>query len=329
MQPFDSLGAWPDETPRLPGRWVAIVALVALVFIGGLSVLCLGGGLGAALLIARHGLDPAAMTDQMTGDVMALSFFAGFGAFALLGLALAVGLGWKAKHALALRGPTLAGLLVAGVGGMTVGLLPGWIAEQLWEAFPDLANQGTLELIPRLLTDGTTVDRVAMVATIVIGAPLLEEVCFRGVLWNAAERLAPGAAGQALAMAITSAAFVVAHADLVQSPALIFTSLFFGWLRLTTGSVWPGVLAHFVNNGLATILSVLAIQYDWQSGGSPWWIAAGGALFTIGVASVLWPWRRRPPATPEAAWAAYHQTHTNPGDWVDEDAPTDPLGEVL
>jgi membrane protease YdiL (CAAX protease family) len=61
---------------------------------------------------------------------------------------------------------------------------------------------------------------------------------------------------------------------------VLATGLLLGWLRWTSGSVWPGVLAHFLNNGLATVLVVGGIDSEWTA---PWWLAAT-ALFVSVVA---------------------------------------------
>ncbi|MFK7926732.1 MAG: lysostaphin resistance A-like protein [Myxococcota bacterium] len=316
-------GAWPQETPKIETRAGAIIGSIGLFFIGVFSLICVAGGMGMIPLLIRGGLDPANPGLSMTGDVMALSFFAGFGAFAVLGIAFTLALGWQVRQAVGLRWPPIAGWVVAIVGGCTVGLLPGWIAEQLFLLFPELADNGTLEVIPRLLTDGTTFEQIAVLTTIVVGAPLLEEVCFRGLLWNALERALPGQKGQGLAFVITSSAFVLAHADLVQSPALIFTAFFLGWLRWTSGSVWPGIVAHFMNNGLAAMLTLLTIHYDWDLSASPLWLAVVGAVVTLALATLLWVYRRAPAATPEDAWAQVGRTEA----WED-DAPTDPLTQA-
>jgi len=293
-------GAWSDESPRLTGRWVGLVAAIVMAVVGGASILCVGGLLGALVLIVRHGVAGATDLANLSGDAMAITFFGGFGTFAVLGAIIVVALGWKPQHAFAVRMPPLATLGIAVVGGLCVGVFPGWIADQLIRNFPELASNGTLELIPRLLMDGTVMDRVLTLATIVIGAPLLEELCFRGLLWGALERVAPGHNGQLLAFILTSLAFVVAHADPIQSPALVLTALFLGWLRWSSGSIWPSMLAHFVNNSLAAGLTLAALTYEWETEApTPLWLGLTGLAITVVLSAVLVAVRRTPAATPE------------------------------
>lgn len=301
-------GVWPDENPRLRSRWAAVGALAVYALGGVTSILCVGGLLGAIVLIARGGLEGAMASPEelITGDVMAVTFFGGFGAFCVLGVVLTFALGWRPLHALALRAASWPLLGLALLGGLIVGFLPGFIAQQLMEAFPNLADEGSLDLISGLLTEGTALEQALVVLTITIGAPFLEEFCFRGLMWNATERIFPGHAGQASAFVLTSLAFLLAHADPVQSPALIPTAFFLGWLRWRSGSIWPGVLAHFVNNTLATVMTYASFAYGAgaeSSDETSLVLAVLGGLATVGVVILAWVFRRRPAATPEHAVA--------------------------
>jgi hypothetical protein len=80
---------------------------------------------------------------------------------------------------------------------------------------------------------------------------LVEEWLCRGVLWEAS-RPAAGALGTVF---LTAALFALLHAlngaGGLELPHRFVTGLILGWLRLSTGSLAPCVLAHFVNNALA------------------------------------------------------------------------------
>ena len=73
---------------------------------------------------------------------------------------------------------------------------------------------------------------------------LVEELVFRGLLWSALEERLPPMA----VWIITSLCFAAYHMDPLHAVAIIATALVLGWLRLISGSLWPGVLAHLANN---------------------------------------------------------------------------------
>jgi membrane protease YdiL (CAAX protease family) len=307
--PGPGFGTWPDESPRLASRFFAGAVAAFLLIVGLANILCVGG-LAAAILIVppilsgAMSLDEAADPANLGAGVFAASFFAGFIGFLLCGLGLVAALGWRLRHAVGWRGPTWAGIGVATAGGLVVGFFPGWIAQQLREAMPSFAENGTLEAIQRILESNDPIQVGLLLWTVSVGAPILEELCFRGLLWNALERVFPGGWGQWLAFAGTSLAFAAAHFDPIQAPAITFTAFFFGWLRKQTGSVFPGIWAHFLNTALASVFGLLIARGVVTEEPASWILAAVGVVLTLAFGAVLIPLRRNPPATPEAAWEA-------------------------
>jgi len=85
-----------------------------------------------------------------------------------------------------------------------------------------------------------------------IGAPLVEEFVFRGVLWRGWRASALGLGGT---LVLTSFLWAVLH---VQYPTVIICYIFvlglvLGWAREVTGNLWVPVGMHALNNGLATL----------------------------------------------------------------------------
>lgn len=80
---------------------------------------------------------------------------------------------------------------------------------------------------------------------IVTIVPFTEELFFRGLGITALGIL--GSVGAAVSSAVV---FGLAHGILVALPALGFFALCLAWLRLRTASIWPGVIAHALYNGL-------------------------------------------------------------------------------
>ena len=91
----------------------------------------------------------------------------------------------------------------------------------------------------------------ARVALIVVAAPLIEEIVFRGYLYAAAVRLAP----IWLAQAVVAALFGLAH-GLAHALPIAVLSLVFGYLRQRHGCLLPSMVAHATHNALTVSLVV-------------------------------------------------------------------------
>jgi membrane protease YdiL (CAAX protease family) len=83
--------------------------------------------------------------------------------------------------------------------------------------------------------------------TLVIVAPIAEEVLFRGYLYGKLRKHAPIWLGAL----ITSALFAVAHGQWNVAVDTFALSLVMCSLREITGSIWAGTLLHMMKNGLA------------------------------------------------------------------------------
>jgi membrane protease YdiL (CAAX protease family) len=83
-------------------------------------------------------------------------------------------------------------------------------------------------------------------AVVVLAAPLVEELTFRGVGFALLSRFST-----ALALIGTSVAFAAAHGLVNGFPGLFLFGVAVALLRLRTGSLYPGMLLHASFNALA------------------------------------------------------------------------------
>lgn len=86
---------------------------------------------------------------------------------------------------------------------------------------------------------------------VVVVAPIVEEVMFRGVGFGLMRRHGPW-----LAILGTAAAFAAIHGLVEGFPILFAFGAGLAWLRERTGSVYPCILLHGTFNGLALVVSV-------------------------------------------------------------------------
>jgi membrane protease YdiL (CAAX protease family) len=109
----------------------------------------------------------------------------------------------------------------------------------------------------RQLTDRAT-DPFGIVALFVIvgiGAPVAEELFFRGLTQRSAERRV----GATVAWIGTAAFFAVTHFELLQLPALFLFGLLLGWLARRTGRLGMGIFAHLGFNLMAAAALVWSL----------------------------------------------------------------------
>jgi len=185
-------------------------------------------------------------------------------------------------------GVGLAGILAgAGLQSLTRAVLP----SRLVEAF----DVGRV-----LMRSGWS--RTVLVAVVSLLPALCEELAFRGGLQSAlAVRRSP-----ARSVALSALVFAVFHLDPIRFPGVLLLGVAFGWLAWRTGSIWPSMVAHAVNNGAAVLGLLLASQAadpDLAEAVAPEEAAAllvvGLALYaTIAVAARRW----LPPAPPAATF---------------------------
>jgi membrane protease YdiL (CAAX protease family) len=84
----------------------------------------------------------------------------------------------------------------------------------------------------------------------VFGAPVIEELAFRGLLWGA---LAKRGINPWWCTAISAVAFAGIHLEPVRFGVLLVAGLVLGILRQTTGRLGPSILAHVGLNAIAFI----------------------------------------------------------------------------
>jgi membrane protease YdiL (CAAX protease family) len=134
------------------------------------------------------------------------------------------------------------------------------------------------------------------VVTIVIIAPVTEELLFRGlILRGLLQRYRPWRA-----IALSAALFGLAHANPWQMASATSLGLIFGWWYWRSGSLVPGLVGHALLNAQALGYQYLPIEIEGANKGEPfeyaglqpaWFDACGLLLLSVG--SWLF-WRHAP-----------------------------------
>ncbi len=132
------------------------------------------------------------------------------------------------------------------------------------------------------------------VISIVLVAPLAEELLFRGALERHLLRQGHSAA---FAIVVSSAFFAVVHGNPAQIPFAFLIGMLLAWLYYRTGSVVPGVMCHVVNNSLA-VWTMLAFPSEMSTeemvGGSATLCILMFVCVCLFVVSFVWARRTFP-----------------------------------
>lgn len=101
-----------------------------------------------------------------------------------------------------------------------------------------------------------------------IGAPLSEEILFRGYGLARIRELG----GTRRALFLTALVFSLLHGHWLRLPGTFLLGLFFGWLVLRTGSLWPAFIGHFTINGTIAAVTRLSVPSFDRATEVPWWV---------------------------------------------------------
>ncbi len=140
--------------------------------------------------------------------------------------------------------------------GVPVGVLSQLVALRLvyWpleRGWPDTFSRSRVERNARDLYDRAHGGwLLGLVAIVVIGAPLVEELVYRGLLQGAALRRLHGA----VAVVAVAAFFALIHFRWVEFPGLFVFGLVLGVCALVTGRLGMGIVAHMAFNATGLLL---------------------------------------------------------------------------
>lgn len=221
--------------PPWRARW-AIAATIAIFVAGQLVAAAVVG------MAARFGL----ALEEMPGPLMLWLVVSQAAMVALV--LLAAGLfGGRRLEVLQLR-PVAQGPWLIGSAIVAMALLLGGLNALLYWLFE---NDVMADLRPHLALIQSDAWPLAALA-IGAGAPLMEELTFRGFLQSAlAQRL-----GFWPATLITTAAWTLLHwgYSAAGMAEVFLIGLYFSWLLWRTGSLWPALICHAVYNSSLVLL---------------------------------------------------------------------------
>ncbi len=168
----------------------------------------------------------------------------------LLVVVLLIARGLPLRDTFALRAPTSwrralvigAATLIAAyaISFIEAGLVSGTGREQGVPEFWDPARIGAW---------------AANLFAIAVFVPIFEESLCRGLGYYLFEPL-----GAPVAVMLTALAFTFAHGVIVDIPVILATGIGLGYMRASTGSIYPCIALHAFFNGFALVIAALVAQ---------------------------------------------------------------------
>lgn len=147
--------------------------------------------------------------------------------------------------------------------------IPDWL---------NLAQEGQYEMILNfLMTEGVIV--YALIAIAVIPS-ICEEILFRGYILRAFEK----SWGIILAILVSGLFFGLFHLQAAKIMPLATLGVVLAVMTWLSGSIWPAIFAHFVNNAMAVIIGINYPELFFQDINyeslPPFWVLIGSILLT-------------------------------------------------
>ena len=143
------------------------------------------------------------------------------------------------------------GVLAGFVGLMFAGIV-ALITQAIAGEFSSAAGDVALEL----REEGPFWALLLFAVMIMVGAPIVEEIAFRGLIFNALRKKGLGAVSTIIITAVIFSAF---HFEPIRFFLLLPIGLVYGWVRWKTGSLGAAMVAHGVNNAPAALVLLVGI----------------------------------------------------------------------
>lgn len=136
---------------------------------------------------------------------------------------------------------TLSGILVS----LGIGILASYAVSFLQIGFENIGLGITM---PEYAAPENVQELVFNMITLAVVPAFLEEIVFRGIVMQNLRRF-----GDIFALVFSAIIFGVFHFNLIQMPYAFIMGLCMGYFVMRTGSIWVGILIHFINNAVAVV----------------------------------------------------------------------------
>lgn len=141
---------------------------------------------------------------------------------------------------------------------------------------------GVRSFMPELEMPREAAASLLFMVSLSIAPAVLEEVMFRGIIMQSLRRF-----GDSFALVTSAILFGMSHGNLVQGPNAVLMGLVIGYFVLCTGSLFTGIIIHFLNNALTLVIEIIAGQIG-VAGSAMFNTAVLGAYLLLGIVGMIW-----------------------------------------
>jgi len=262
---------WARLKARRLGELVGVVpsAGASIGFVAAVAVLFFYGGVSLQIHLGERGI---LASEWLLLFLPALLFVRGGG--------------FDIRRTLSLRTPrrvALAGALLLIAGCMPIAWVIGWLQTFVLPVPWDL-----LRGLEKLVTAGSLRRFAWLLLLLAVTPALCEEMVFRGVLLGGTRKLDPRKA--ILLNGLVFGAFHLSFETAIRFLPTAWLGIVIAWAVWRTGSIWIGVLMHFLNNGTILVLaSVPALRASFADPEAPppLWLIPLAVLALVGGVWIL------------------------------------------
>lgn len=116
------------------------------------------------------------------------------------------------------------------------------------------------------------------VLSVAVVPALIEEAVIRGIIMQPLRKY-----GDKYAIIASALLFAVMHGNMVQIPYTVIGGFLLGYLAIATGSLWPSIILHFINN----LYSVVALSVNDNFGEKASAIVTAIMLFAFAIVGII------------------------------------------
>ncbi len=162
--------------------------------------------------------------------------------------------------------------------------------DEIWRQMQQTTSLET----QRLLSANSFGGLIGTIFVMAVMPAVLEELFFRGILQRLCFNLFKS---HIAAIILTSVIFSLVHMEIFSFVPRFVLSLVLGTLFFSSGSLWIGILCHFVNNLISCIFFFLAHNgyiscADSAAFSQDWWLIAPSAILIVAFLALKWGKRK-------------------------------------